>query len=249
MNKPIPAEKKDFSSICVRECGGACCDPWWGIINYTLLKRDALGNKKVFHRELVKSIKIREKRIVDAYITREARPRPLFVRPESYNLIVRDIVEDKGGLRLNLILMMAFRCHFLSKDNICEIHPTIIKGPDIRPPHCGQLGSPGQRPDEQGHCRIIGAAESANSTSAPEIGEAIRIEKVRARQYLCEGTSDLEEAASRVDRRIEEYCEEKHISREARPLSVEKKPGRNAPCSCGSGRKYKKCHGRTQGGK
>jgi preprotein translocase subunit SecA len=30
----------------------------------------------------------------------------------------------------------------------------------------------------------------------------------------------------------------------AEPVSVEKEPGRNDPCPCGSGRKYKKCHGR-----
>ena len=28
------------------------------------------------------------------------------------------------------------------------------------------------------------------------------------------------------------------------PVRVEKGPGRNAPCTCGSGKKYKKCHGR-----
>ena len=27
------------------------------------------------------------------------------------------------------------------------------------------------------------------------------------------------------------------------PVSVEKKVGRNEPCPCGSGKKYKKCHG------
>ncbi len=29
------------------------------------------------------------------------------------------------------------------------------------------------------------------------------------------------------------------------PVHVEKKIGRNDPCPCGSGRKYKKCCGRT----
>jgi hypothetical protein len=29
----------------------------------------------------------------------------------------------------------------------------------------------------------------------------------------------------------------------ARPVSVEKTPGRNDPCWCGSGKKFKKCHG------
>jgi len=27
------------------------------------------------------------------------------------------------------------------------------------------------------------------------------------------------------------------------PVTVEKEPGRNEPCPCGSGKKYKKCHG------
>ena len=29
-----------------------------------------------------------------------------------------------------------------------------------------------------------------------------------------------------------------------KPVSVEQEPGRNDPCPCGSGKKYKKCHGR-----
>ena len=29
-----------------------------------------------------------------------------------------------------------------------------------------------------------------------------------------------------------------------KPISVDKSPGRNDPCPCGSGKKYKKCHGR-----
>jgi hypothetical protein len=29
-----------------------------------------------------------------------------------------------------------------------------------------------------------------------------------------------------------------------RPVTVEKTPGRNQPCPCGSGKKYKLCHGR-----
>ena len=28
------------------------------------------------------------------------------------------------------------------------------------------------------------------------------------------------------------------------PVRVEKKVGRNEPCPCGSGKKYKKCHGK-----
>jgi preprotein translocase subunit SecA len=29
-----------------------------------------------------------------------------------------------------------------------------------------------------------------------------------------------------------------------KPVKVEKTPGRNEPCYCGSGKKYKLCHGR-----
>ena len=31
------------------------------------------------------------------------------------------------------------------------------------------------------------------------------------------------------------------------PVKVEKKVGRNEPCPCGSGKKYKHCHGRAGG--
>jgi preprotein translocase subunit SecA len=30
------------------------------------------------------------------------------------------------------------------------------------------------------------------------------------------------------------------------PVRVEKKPGRNDPCPCGSGKKYKQCHGANE---
>jgi hypothetical protein len=33
--------------------------------------------------------------------------------------------------------------------------------------------------------------------------------------------------------------------RKAEPVTVEDEPGRNDPCPCGSGKKYKKCCGRT----
>jgi preprotein translocase subunit SecA len=34
--------------------------------------------------------------------------------------------------------------------------------------------------------------------------------------------------------------------RSATPVKVEKRPGRNEPCPCGSGKKYKNCHGRNE---
>jgi preprotein translocase subunit SecA len=35
-------------------------------------------------------------------------------------------------------------------------------------------------------------------------------------------------------------------SRSTTPIKVEKRPGRNDPCPCGSGKKYKNCHGRME---
>jgi preprotein translocase subunit SecA len=34
------------------------------------------------------------------------------------------------------------------------------------------------------------------------------------------------------------------VIRPDEPIQVEEEPGRNDPCPCGSGKKYKKCHGR-----
>jgi preprotein translocase subunit SecA len=36
---------------------------------------------------------------------------------------------------------------------------------------------------------------------------------------------------------------EKRVVRTAQPVKKEKEPGRNDPCPCGSGKKYKKCCG------
>jgi SWIM/SEC-C metal-binding protein len=33
------------------------------------------------------------------------------------------------------------------------------------------------------------------------------------------------------------------LEKPVKPVKVKETPGRNDPCSCGSGKKYKKCHG------
>jgi uncharacterized protein len=35
----------------------------------------------------------------------------------------------------------------------------------------------------------------------------------------------------------------KSLGPAVQPIRKEAEPGRNDPCSCGSGKKYKKCHG------
>jgi len=232
--------EKDYSSICVRQCHGACCDPWWGIINYSVVRQHR-GNEEVFLRELLKGIRVREKRIVNAYVTRERPLRPLFTRPESYNIIVRDIRDEGGALRLNLILMFAFRCSFLSNEKTCLIHPTITDGPDIRPPQCDKLGTPGIKAAEEGYCRIISVASKEVGCEAASIEQAINRDKETTKRYLTEGAADMEEAAKKVLLRLRAYY---HDHPEAGLKNTGgKKPGRNAPCVCGSGKKYKKCHG------
>lgn len=43
----------------------------------------------------------------------------------------------------------------------------------------------------------------------------------------------------------DEGGEQKREQRKAQPVRVEKKVGRNEPCPCGSGKKYKNCHGKV----
>jgi len=239
--KNTSEDNTDYSAICVKQCHGACCDPWWGIINYSVIKKNGPGGEKAFLNELVKGIRIREKRIVNAYVTRETPARHLFTRPQSYDIIVRDIREEANALRLDLILMFAFRCSFLSKDKTCLIHPTITDGPDIRPPQCDKLGTPGIKSGQEGYCRIISVAAGEEGPNAPSIDEAIETGNTTTRRYLSEGSPEMEDAAEKVLARLRAYYRD-HPETGRKAMGI-KKPGRNDPCHCGSGKKYKKCHG------
>ena len=42
--------------------------------------------------------------------------------------------------------------------------------------------------------------------------------------------------------------QQKDTPQKAEPVRVDKKVGRNDPCPCGSGKKYKHCHGKAQAG-
>ena len=37
-----------FSAICSEKCGGLCCDPWWGIISYQIIKEGGVSNLNAF---------------------------------------------------------------------------------------------------------------------------------------------------------------------------------------------------------
>ncbi|HLC17605.1 MAG TPA: SEC-C metal-binding domain-containing protein [Thermodesulfobacteriota bacterium] len=233
-------ESSYFSSICVERCGGLCCEPWWGIIAYSVDKAGGLSNLEKFRSELMAGLRAREKRIVENYVTSEVPPRPLFAAPERYNVVLRDVKPQGSALRLELLAMFAFRCRFLSSEKTCAIHPALTSGRDIRPPHCGYMGSPGVGPGEKGYCRIIHAAVSPSGDDAA-IRKAIEVERDAGQRHYKEGVRTVEEAADRVVEQFKEYCSKNELPQG--PAQGAAKTGRNDPCPCGSGKKYKKCHG------
>lgn len=231
-------DKSYFSSVCVEKCGGMCCAPWWGIISYPVVKEGGLSSLSTFKAEVAKGIQARARRIMDAYVTSEEPPRALFKSPEKYNVIVRDIRANGTALTMNLIAMYAFRCAFVTEDRSCSIHPSIT-GREIRPPHCGFLGTPEAGPGEKGYCRIIHAALTGQ---AEEIEKALGIEKETASKNLQEGVRTVEEAAEKAVEGLKAWCEMNAPALMPQPRQ-ESAPGRNDPCWCGSGKKFKKCHG------
>jgi Fe-S-cluster containining protein len=243
MNNKTEKQFDNFSAICVERCGGLCCDPWWGIIHYTFQTAARPDNSALLD-ELVQSIKKREKRIREAYVTKENPPRPLFGAPESYSLILRNITPEGNALRLDLIALFAFRCRFLSDEKTCLIHPTANPdGRDIRPPHCARLGTPGAKPGQEGYCRIIGAAVNSDQTTCQAaVDEAIKLEKQTASEYIAQGLPDPSAAANKVVEKIKAYLLENPTQNHT--PATGKKTGRNEPCPCGSGKKFKKCHGK-----
>ncbi len=68
--------------------------------------------------------------------------------------------------------------------------------------------------------------------------DEIREEEVRRRQDLSGLTASREALGSEGSARKEKQKTE--------PVRVEKKVGRNEPCPCGSGKKFKQCHGKGQ---
>lgn len=233
------AEKDPFfSDICMKRCRGLCCDPWWGIISYTVIKEGGLSDLNGFKSELAGGVKAREKRIVESYVTSEDPPRPLFSRPERYNITLREVKVIGTKLQLNLLAMYAFRCSFLSGDKVCTIHPALLEGREVRPPHCGYMGRLDVNAGEKGYCRIIHAA---HKDAEADIEMAIAAEKGASARHYGGGAATAEEAAQTVMGELKDWCL-KHAP-QLLPQQKSQAPGRNDPCWCGSNRKFKKCHG------
>lgn len=239
----INGDKAYFSDICIEKCRGRCCDPWWGIIVFTIKKEGGLTHLNAFKNEIARNLLVRMERIREGYVTKEAHPRHLFDKPQRCNAHIEDIKGGGNSLSITIRAMFAFQCRFLSSDKKCLLHPFVIGGQDIRPPHCGFMGSPKAIEGEKGYCRIIhtAAGTSARASDAAAINTALGIEQDASSRHFEEGCLSIEKAAEQTLNRIKEYCQ-KH-STVLLPIEKKELPGRNEPCYCGSGTKYKKCHG------
>ncbi len=227
-----------FSEVCTKRCGGLCCNPWWGIISYGVVKKGGLSGLRDFKGELASGIREREKRITSAYVTTEDSPRPLFGTPERYSVKLTGVKRNGASLELSLLAMFAFRCRFLSENNICSIHPSLMDSKEIRPPHCGNLGSPLAKSGEKWYCRVIEAAGSGDEA----LMKAIEVEKASSARHLKEGFATADEAAENVIEGLRAFCIKSFP--DLLPQEKAGTPGRNDPCWCGSGEKFKRCHGR-----
>jgi len=239
----LSSDATSFSPICIELCKGKCCNPWWGIITYRVKKDGGLSHLR---DEILAGIEERARRIVTKYVTSETEPRPLFKSPERYNITVENIEITGSSLIIDLRAMFAFRCRFLSEDKRCIIHPSLWDGQDIRPPHCSYLGSSDAKPGERGYCRIIHAA-SVSSGDLSKIRAAIDMEEAVSEKHYREGYPSPDRAADAVVTKIREYV--RSHAPYLVPVEAGRVPGRNDPCHCGSGKKYKKCHGKMGEGK
>lgn len=230
----------NFSKVCIEKCAGKCCDPWWGIITYSVKKEGGLFRPLELKTEIVNSLNERAQRITGKYVTTEETPRPLFTTPERFSLAVQNIKVADRTILINLRAMFAYRCLFLSEDKKCMIHPSVTGGHDIRPEHCGYMGSPDAKPNEKGYCRIIYAAATSSDDPAA-VDKAIETELMASEKHYKDSYNKPEEAAEGVVELVRLYCQ--NYAPNMLPPAANKTLGRNDACHCGSGKKYKKCHG------
>ncbi|MBQ4409963.1 MAG: SEC-C domain-containing protein [Firmicutes bacterium] len=101
-------------------------------------------------------------------------------------------------------------------------------------------GLPGRYPDLSGKSVQTGRSERRErSRSGRRLGDAA-VQHVQGR---CDYLYGLEEWKNIVTE--ERYKQIYDDFRRSRTVRVEKKPGRNDPCPCGSGKKYKNCCGKN----
>jgi preprotein translocase subunit SecA len=135
-------------------------------------------------------------------------------KKEAYEMFV-DLLMDIRRTIANLL----FRA---------QVEPTVrLQAPQIT----GMSG-----PTDTAGTGSVGGAQPAAAVMAP---------RARPRQFAASGVvaaaamEDLEDEAATAA-----GIQPGQISRPQQPLASDEEVGRNDPCPCGSGKKYKKCHGR-----
>jgi hypothetical protein len=231
-----------FSTLCIERCKGRCCAPWWGVVSFTLRKDNGLKGISDFRNTVKKAVAEREARIRNNYVTSETPPRALFGSPEKYFVPIEELKINGTTLLITLRAMYAFKCLFLTDDNQCSIHPEVIGGIDIRPPHCGYMGTLNAEYGEKGYCRIIHTA-AKEGAGDKEIDSAIEMEEESSRQCFELGKDTVDEAVDAVIEELTKRCRENAPGLFPKE-GEEVKTGRNDPCPCGSRKKFKKCCGK-----
>ena len=56
--------------------------------------------------------------------------------------------------------------------------------------------------------------------------------------------AEVRQNTERQEKRSNKIVHDTHVKQKGTPIKKEKKVGRNDPCPCGSGKKFKQCHGK-----
>lgn len=75
------------------------------------------------------------------------------------------------------------------------------------------------------------------------VRDSSQIQRAQAPRRL--DLSNLRESKSEFGSSLSQSGTQQQQTQRSQPVKVEKKVGRNDPCPCGSGKKYKNCHGKT----
>lgn len=75
------------------------------------------------------------------------------------------------------------------------------------------------------------------------VRDSSQIQRAQAPRRL--DLSNLRESKSEFGSSLSQSGAQQQQTQRSQPVKVEKKVGRNDPCPCGSGKKYKNCHGKT----
>ena len=103
---------------------------------------------------------------------------------------------------------------------------------------------PSDTPDHDVGGQVAGAGRQARASQQQAQQRASRVDEFGvAASAAAGGAAGVPASAGPDPRQLSTNRGEEQEKQE--PVTVEDEPGRNDPCPCGSGKKYKKCHGRV----